>query len=138
MVNLILKETLHNDDIIKFEDLIDDKLSEESKDKLNKQKNEVSQLLDLINHFINNSLRIPAFENIFFGFKVDKIKCGDFDFIKVNEGNVINIEFKDITRDEKQSMDEYKKKLCTQLKDRKKLIIVFNRDIINIGFIQNG
>lgn len=38
MVNLILKETLHNDDIIKFEDLIDDKLSEESKDKLNKQK----------------------------------------------------------------------------------------------------
>lgn len=138
MVNLILKETLHNDDIIKFEDLIDDKLSEESKDKLNKQKNEVSQLLDLINHFINNSLRIPAFENIFFGFKVDKIKCGDFDFIKVNEGNVINIEFKDITRDEKQSMDEYKKKLCTQLKDRKKLLSVFNRDIISIGFIQNG
>mgnify|MGYP003098996469 CR=1 FL=1 len=102
------------------------------------KKNEVSQLLDLINHFINNSLRIPAFENIFFGFKVDKIKCGDFDFIKVNEGNVINIEFKDITRDEKQSMDEYKKKLCTQLKDRKKLLSVFNRDIISIGFIQNG
>lgn len=137
LVNLILKERLYNAKKLELSDLINNTLSQESKDKILSGNSEVVQLLNLINNFINNSLRIPAFENIFFGFKVDKIECGDFDFIKVNEVNVINIEFKDMTKDEKQDINKYKEKLLKQLKIRKRLLSVFKRDVISIGFIQN-
>lgn len=137
MVNLFLKERLYNAKKLELSDLINNTLSQESKDKILSGNSEVVQLLNLINNFINNSLRIPAFKNIFFGFKVDKIECGDFDFIKVNEVNVINIEFKDMTKDEKQDINKYKEKLLKQLKIRKRLLSVFKRDVISIGFIQN-
>lgn len=137
LVNLILKEKLYNNKRLKLDDLNNTTLSQDSKSTELVRESEFLQLLNLVNHFINYSLRIPAFENIFFGFKVDKIVCGDFDFIKVNEKNVVNIEFKDMTKDEKQDINKYTEKLLKQLKIRKRLLSVFKRDVISIGFIQN-
>ena len=137
MVNLILKEKLYNNKKLKLDDLNNATLSQDSKSTELVREREFLQLLNLVNHFINYSLRIPAFENIFFGFKIDKIVCGDFDFIKVNEKNVINIEFKDMTKDEKQDINKYTEKLLKQLKIRKRLLSVFKREVVSIGFIQN-
>jgi len=137
LVNLILKEKLYNNKKLKLDDLNNATLSQDSKSTELVREREFLQLLNLVNHFINYSLRIPAFENIFFGFKIDKIVCGDFDFIKVNEKNVINIEFKDMTKDEKQDINKYTEKLLKQLKIRKRLLSVFKREVVSIGFIQN-
>lgn len=137
MVNLILKEKLYNNKKLKLDDLNNATLSQDSKSTELVRESEFIQLLNLVNHFINYSLRIPAFENIFFGFKIDKIVCGDFDFIKVNEKNVVNIEFKDITKAKNQDIEIYEKKLLEQLETRKKILSVFKREVVSIGFIQN-
>ena len=137
MVNLILKEKLYNNKKLKLDDLNNATLSQDGKSTVLVRESEFLQLLNLVNHFIDYSLRIPAFENIFFGFKIDKIVCGDFDFIKVNEKNVVNIEFKDITNAKNQDIENYKEKLLKQLKIRKRLLSVFKRDVVSIGFIQN-
>ena len=137
LVNLILKEKLYNNKKLKLDDLNNATLSQDSKSTEFVREREFLQLLNLVNHFINYSLRIPAFENIFFGFKIDKIVCGDFDFIKVNEKNVVNIEFKDITNAKNQDIETYEKKLLEQLETRKKILSVFKREVVSIGFIQN-
>jgi uncharacterized conserved protein (DUF2075) len=137
LVNLILKEKLYNNKKLKLDDLNNATLSQDSKSTELVRESEFIQLLNLVNHFINYSLRIPAFENIFFGFKIDKIVCGDFDFIKVNEKNVVNIEFKDITKAKNQDIEIYEKKLLEQLETRKKILSVFKREVVSIGFIQN-
>lgn len=72
MVNLILKERLYTAKKLELSDLINDTLSQESKDKILRGNSEVVQLLNLINNFINNSLRIPAFENIFLDLRLIK------------------------------------------------------------------
>lgn len=139
MVKITLKQRLSANEPISMDDIannytLDEKYEDEFEIK-GKTKSELEQLIDLINNFIDKSLRIPAFESFHFGYEIPKIRCGDFDFLKINKTNVINIEFKNISLAKNINFTRIKNKLFDQLKIRNNLLSVFNRDVVSIGFI---
>lgn len=139
MVKITLKQRLFANEPISIDDIsnnhtLDEKYEDEFKI-TKKTKSELEQLVSLINTFIDKSLRIPAFESFHFGYKIPKIRCGDFDFLKINKTNVINIEFKNISVAKNVNFTRIKNKLFDQLKIRNNLLSVFNRDVVSIGFI---
>lgn len=141
MVKITLKQRLFSNDSISMDDIennytLDEKYEKEFEIK-GKTELELKQLITLINKFINKSLRIPAFESFHFGYKIPQINCGDFDFLKINKTNVVNIEFKDISLVGTGDFERIKNKLLDQLKIRNNLLSVFNREVISIGFIFN-
>ena len=141
MVKITLKQRLFSNDAISMDDIennytLDEKYEKEFEIK-GKTELELKQLITLINNFINRSLRIPAFESFHFGYKIPKIRCGDFDFLKINKTNVVNIEFKDTSLENTVDFERIKNKLLDQLKIRKNLLNIFNREVISIGFILN-
>lgn len=139
MVKITLKQRLSANEPISMDDIANNyTLDEKYEDKFEikeKTKSELEQLIDLINTFIDKSLRIPAFESFHFGYEIPKIRCGDFDFLKINKTNVINIEFKNISLAKNVDFTRIKNKLLDQLKIRNNLLSVFNRDVVSIGFI---
>ncbi|CEV66235.1 TPA: DUF2075 domain-containing protein [Streptococcus pneumoniae] len=141
MVKITLKQRLFFNDAISMDDIennytLDEKYEKEFEIK-GKTELELKQLITLINKFINKSLRIPAFESFHFGYKIPQISCGDFDFLKINKTNVVNIEFKDISLANTGDFERIKNKLLYQLKIRNNLLSIFNREVISIGFILN-
>lgn len=141
MVKITLKQRLFSNDAISMDDIennytLDEKYEKEFEIK-GKTELELKQLITLINKFINKSLRIPAFESFHFGYKIPQISCGDFDFLKINKTNVVNIEFKDISLANTGDFERIKNKLLYQLKIRNNLLSIFNREVISIGFILN-
>ena len=141
MVKITLKQRLFANDFISMDDIennytLDEKYEKEFEIK-GKTELELNQLITLINNFINKSLRIPAFESFHFGYKIPQISCGDFDFLKINKTNVVNIEFKDISLARTGNFERIKIKLLDQLKVRNNLLSVFNREVISIGSILN-
>ena len=141
MVKITLKQRLFSNDSISMDDIennytLDEKYEKEFEIK-GKTELELKQLITLINKFINKSLRIPAFESFHFGYKIPQINCGDFDFLKINKTNVVNIEFKDISLVGTGDFERIKNKLLDQLKIRNNLLSVYNREVISIGFIFN-
>ena len=129
MVKITLKQRLFSNDAISMDDIennytLDEKYEKEFEIK-GKTELELKQLITLINKFINKSLRIPAFESFHFGYKIPQISCGDFDFLKINKTNVVNIEFKDISLANTGDFERIKNKLLDQLKIRNNLLSIF-------------
>lgn len=126
-----LKENLFRGEEVTLDDF-NEILGEDSK---KFRKEELTQLARLINICIGSGLRIPAFERIFFNYKIEGLRGGELDLIKINESTVINIEFKDVT---KISVDEYvthEQKLERQLKERRVWLSVLERNIVSLGYI---
>jgi hypothetical protein len=136
MVKIILNEKLCTNNLISEADIeknstLDEKYEQEFKF----DKNELKQLINFINIFISRSLRESAFESFYFGYKIPKIRCGDFDFLKINKDNIVNIEFKDISSAKEDCFDRIKEKLLCQLQQRERLLSVLKRKVVLIGYI---